>query len=222
MTTAHTDTEPQTQTLPDVPKWTGYSSCYDCPFEVFLECLLENKYDKLITSGEATPSEKAELFLAIYSEYHVLSGNTAMTAVLMQVWERDVLKAKVTLAKMYLESLATHPDETILQCLKECGFSMPAFNGDLDAFSAHLERITAQVKGIEHKANQIAQILDSLKGDSASRSTFLNQFVYMSKHYQFRIPMNEVTVAEYCGYLKAYKEELERLNNQQSDDGGSD
>lgn len=222
MTMAPTDTEQQMQPLPDAPKWTGYSSCYDCPFEVFLECLLENKYDKLITSGEATESEKAELFLALYSEYHVLSGNTAMTAVLYQEWERKVINAKVTLAKMYLELLATKPDEVFESCLRECGFQIQSFNGDVDAYSANLERLAAQVKGIEHKAKQITEILESLQGDAATKATFLNQFVYMSKHYQFRIPMNSVTVAEYCGYLKAYREEMERLNNQRSDNGGSD
>lgn len=203
-------TEPQTQALPDVPKWIGYSSFDDLPILIFIACLVKQEYDKLTISGEIDEDQLAELWLSHYSEYHKQSGNTAMDAILMQLWERDCLMAKVVSVKKLLAVLSEKPDENIAACIRLYGFSIPPFDGDLDAYTAHINRIIGQLKGLEHQSRQVQKILDTLKGNEITKDTFAKQLRMVSKHNGFMIKMADLTMDDYCGYIRDFREYCEQ------------
>jgi len=215
MTDQDTATAPQMQTLTDVPKWTGYSSLDDLPFRIFRDCLIDHALEKLVISGTPDLEELADLWLRLYSEYHKLSGNTSMDAILQQVWERDCKKSVINVVKSLASQLQDGPDDVIAECLTTYGYSMPKYAGDDDVYEGHLNRITAQLKGAEHEVKQAQKILEGLQGDELTKNTFQTQLVTLSRHYKFPIKLNDLTTAEYCAYLSEYRKEAELLKNKQ-------
>lgn len=210
-----TATEQQTQTLPESPKWTGYTSLDDLPFRVFLECLIDSKIENLALSGIPDAEELAALWLRLYSDYHKQSGNSSMDAILHQVWQRDSRISVINVVKTLAKQLGERPDDVLADCLTIYGYNMPKYAGDDEAYENHLNRITAQLKGAEHEIKQARKILEALQGDEVTKTTFQTQLVAVSRHYKFRIAINDITTAEYCAYLSEYRKEAELLKHKQ-------
>lgn len=207
--------------ISDTPLWEGYSSIDVLPLLIFIDCLLEQQFEKLIVEGPTVTDENREAFetwagdhwLKHYSEFHARSGNDSMSSIVMQIWQRETTLARYRVVKNMLAVYSMRPDETIARAIRLFGFGLPLFNGDIEAHAAHVNRIAAQLKGLEKDARNLQAILDSLKADNPGKEMFTRQLNAISRHNKFHVSIKEITAGEYCEYLRAYREYADSVNN---------
>lgn len=208
-----TDSRQLKKTQPaNVPSWTGYISCEILPLSVFVDCLIDGKYDRLTIEGTTTDEHLKALWLKLYSEYCRISDNEAMLSLVMQIGQMEALQSKLTLCKKLVQQLYNGPNEAFILCLKDWGYKMK-YSTD-EGYKKELDRIVAMLKGEEERLSKLVDSLAKESKQTATRSDFIQQLAGISKFMGMPVRLNDdkLMVAEYCGYLKMMKQHFEALN----------
>jgi len=76
--------------------------CSEVTLEIFIDCLVNENYRRLLREGEATGEELVEAWELLYSDYVRLSGSKSQASVLTLIKSVELLNAKITAVGMAL------------------------------------------------------------------------------------------------------------------------
>jgi len=178
-----------------------YQGCNECPLDVFIDCLVNNKLERLIKSGEASQKELAEAWQKIWFEYCDLSDNPEYRNMLNLIKETSYLESKLLTIRLCLQKIIHKPDENCIAILKKYGYRYDFDKSDEAKFIKDIEQVLAISKSIEIEVLRNRKQLEKsqeVKHDKVNQSTFDKMLVVMSKWIGYRLDKKILTVSEYA------------------------
>jgi hypothetical protein len=196
------------------PRSNLYQDCNECPLDVFIDCLINHKLERLIKSGEASQKELSEAWEKLFIEYCDLSGDKNMKHLIHLSKNIGYLQCRILAAQLCVYVLSNRKSDACVEQLKLMGF-----NGNFNEASIadDLKSVIATVKSFEidlqRKALEYEKIVNEGGKAKLESSYFDNMLVDLSKFMGFRLKKNELTVNEFMSIKSKYQKEMELLQN---------
>jgi len=191
-----------------------YQGCNECPLDVFIDCLVNNKLERLIKSGEASQKELAEAWEKLFIEYCDLSGDKNIKHLIHLSKNIGYLQCRILAARLCVYVLSNRKSDVCIEQLKLMGF-----NGNFNEASIadDLKSVIATVKSFEidlqRKALEYEKLVNEGGKSKLESGYFDNMLVDLSKFMGYRLKKNELTVNEFMVIKSKYQKEMELLSN---------
>jgi hypothetical protein len=72
-----------------------YTDCKRLPLDIFIECLLDNDFSRLVIEGEPTKAEIGEAWMKIFNEYSIHAGGDSHNEIFIKTKAINALSAKI-------------------------------------------------------------------------------------------------------------------------------
>ena len=191
-----------------------YHRCSDTNMDVFIDCLVNQKLERLIRFGSASPSQLEAAWESLFNEYCDLIKSPQYQYILSLSKDIGLLSTKLLTVRACLHVLSFRYSEKAIRVLISYGYKEKFPREDLLAYKASLERISLKLKAVEIALEQRKQeyhlaTIDT--GKKVSEESFVNTFLVLSKYMGYHVKPSQITVLEYAALLKAYEKEVELL-----------
>ena len=217
-TSTSSDTTAQKQ--PNLQHSNLYCLCCELPMNVFIDCLIDNKFKGLIKSGTSSEATLQEIWEQIFTEYCELSNTPHYSKTISLLKEIGILRTKLFIIETCLTTLANANSVFLIDTLKKMGYSYDFNYSDSINFFADLFRVHQNKKTIEltimQKEKEYKTLLDENKSTSkVTRDYFNKQLIQLSKWMGGAIiHANQISVTEYCTIMGQYTEEMNQIHKQ--------
>lgn len=217
---------PQSQKDTTLPNW--FHDIHSCPLRNFEECLLNKNLSALIISGFPAPKELSKAWESIVSEYsdslgsteYNLFGHLFKEVKLLEIDYACVQTCIGTLRKIYSKYFCSE-----LNMLLHTNFRFEDYvdkDGnvfDVNSYYALIDKCERRSKAMKIRLDLKTMEFDAVKdkmsgkGKEIDKNYFTSILIILSKHNNYRIT-KEITVAEYCEYMKQFNLYCEQMNDQ--------
>jgi len=195
-----------------------YHHINECPLCVFIDCVCDHDYGKLIKYGRASKENQASAWEIIYSQYSDTSGNP--TSRLLISLSKDIAyhDAKLRSVGLCLKVLQHHPDPRCIAVLRGYGYDYPFDITRPEEYANSLEAVATRTGNIiitlQLKRAEYEREAGKVSGKPMTRESFYDILAVLFEHFHSRIDPKEVTVAEFVSYKKRYEMEMIALKKQ--------
>lgn len=202
----------------EVPAWSIYQSCDDLPLTAFVKCLVSGDYSGLVITGTPPLPDIEEAWLTIYSDYCDRIGGIQIASMIEKTRMINALSSKIERVQTLVTCARAIICETLInELVAEPGMkvSRAKLTGSSDEYHRELDTILARLKPDIMKLDRLTN--DMPKGDSKPATTqdFTKTLLEVSKQEGYQVRMKDITVAEYCEYVRRLREHIESLNRAQ-------
>ncbi len=188
-----------------------YDTCDKCPLRVYIDVICSDNLSALIVSGNAPESALLECRSDLVSEFNELSGNGNSSAMVSMVKNIQLYRAQILGFSIAAELLAFGRTDAAFDFLNNNGVRVGGFPETEQEWMKIGRKIESKIRllkiKIRDESRRQRELVDRNKGVRATIKDFNDQMVALSKHVGFRLT-KDISLAEYAGYLKDYKNEL--------------
>ena len=100
-----------------------YHRCNETPLSVFIDCVCDKDYNKLVKHGRASKADIARAWEFIYSEYTDISGSASAKALLNLAKDISFHDSKLKAVGLCLKVLQHYPDTRCINVLNGYGYN---------------------------------------------------------------------------------------------------
>lgn len=190
-----------------------YRTCNECPLDVFIDCLVDEKYERLIKYGKEAKYRLYEAWEGILIEYSDLSKDSSMNRFLNLSKTIHAMQCKITAARLSAYTLIMKGDESSANRLKKLGFSLSFSNesmvDDLKVVEGRLKSLEIEYK---IKLKEYETFLKEGKKQKANREYFDSMLIDISKFMGFRLISSQITVSEFINIRNKLIDEVKLLS----------
>ena len=183
-------------------------SCDKCPLSVYIDLVCNDNLRALIESGEPAEEELEIARMELVSEFHVLLGNhSAMTGIARRL---ALYRTQVMGLRTAIALLSAGQVDKAASYLRENGVRISRKEFDGKALTELITRTESKMRAINVRIKEESKRykdMSAKKGSAPTPEMFNDQLVILSKHVGFRLT-KDITLAEYAGYMKDYKNSL--------------
>lgn len=191
-----------------------YQACNECPLDVFIDCLVDGKLERLVKSGKASQKELVEAWEKIFIEYCDLSGESNIKRLIYLSKNIGYLRSRIIAIQLCVYVLSTKKSDSCIDQLKNMGFNM---NFSDESMLEDLKKVIAASKSHELeltiKSTEYEKMVNQGEKAKIKSSYFDNLLIDLSRFMGYRIKKNELTVNEFIIIKKKYRKEMELLGN---------
>lgn len=195
-----------------------YQNIHKLPLSVFIDCLVDNDYEKLIIEGEATHVELFNHFETLYMQYIEAAGGKDAVNKLYKTGRLVTLRMQTGLFAQVQEALKQYPTEEMFMLL----YDFPQYNPPLMDYSVgNIEKVLKPMiaewkSDLVDLANlEAAQPKEETKDDNPgySHTYFMTAITGIEHALKVYIPEN-ITVGKFCSWVVRYKEYVRAIELQ--------
>ncbi len=192
-----------------------YQSCDRCPLDVFLDCLFDQEYERLIITGQPGQDELVNTWQNLYQNYCELTnqGNLSDHMKLMQ--ECNIALCKIQVVETINKSLKWYYAPELIQILDSL-LLKPGIKPD-DSFPVIAEKmkmvmVRAKKLVVEYqtKKKQLDDLEKANKVSEATRAAFEDTLTAMSKHNGYPVKAKDISVARFVRESEQLQKEMMR------------
>lgn len=190
-----------------------YQACNECPLDVFFDCLVDGKLERLVKFGKATQKELAEAWEKIWFEYCDLTGNPEYRNMLTLIRDVSYLENKMLTIRLCLQKIIHTPDEKCISILVKYGYRQKFDHSDPVKFYQDIQMVINQSKTIEIEILQKRKEIEKQKEVKHGKITagyFDQMLLTMSKYMGYRLDRKILTVSEYALIVKMMEVEIKK------------
>lgn len=191
-----------------------YRTCSECPLDVFIDCLVDEKYERLIKYGKSTRHELDIAWEGIIIEYSDLSGESSMKRFVNLSKTINAMRCRITAARLSAYTLIMKGDESSVTRLRKLGFD---FKFNEESITSDLKILEGRLKSLEleykQKLNEYDAILNEGRKQKANREYFDSMLIDLSKFMGFRLLSSQTTVSEFVNIKNKLINEVKLLSN---------
>lgn len=197
------------------PQSNLYQACNECPLDVFIDCLVDAKLERLVKTGKASQKELAEAWEKIWFEYCDITGNPEYRNMLTLIRDVAYLENKMLTIRLCLQKIIHAPDEKCIAILAKYGYRRKFDHSDTVKFYQDIQMVMNQSKTIEIEILQKRKEIEKQKEAKHGKITagyFDQMLVTMSKFMGYRLDKKILTVSEYALIGKMMEVEIKNSN----------
>lgn len=194
----------------------------DCrvPLDIFLECMFDKDYSRLIRSGRPDRSEVLEAWGKIYVQYADMvndeSGNDAYDLTI----EINYLAAKVFIVDKCVKHFMVSWNDELFKILRYYGVSCGLkLEDDIDTRSAKLANTVAMAKRwnvqLDVLWKQFNELQDNSETNKSGIEAFEDNLSSISAFRKYSVLAKDISVRQYIKALKGMEREYMRLMSKQ-------
>ena len=196
-----------------------YCRCNETPLDVFIDCLVNKNYSRLIREGKPLQKEIDAAWQKLWFEYCDLSDSSEYRQLFGLIKEVGKLEGQLLAIRLALQCISYSESKDCVNILHGYGYKYAFDRTKPDEFQADLQRTQSKSKTLElliqSTRAQIDRINDKSKGTSQDYQKYFDECLisitqYM--HVNFLRP-SEITVAEFVRMRKRVELEAERIQN---------
>ena len=188
-----------------------YDTCDKCPLRVYIDVICNDNLSALIVSGNAPESALLECRSDLVSEFNELSGNGNSSAMVSMIKNIQLYRAQILGFSIAAELLAFGRTDAAFDFLNNNGVSVGGLPETEQEWMKIGRKIESKIRllriKIRDESRRQRELADRNNGIRPTIKDFNDQMVALSKHVGFRLT-KDISLAEYAGYLKDYKNEL--------------
>lgn len=192
-----------------------YDTCDKCPLRVYIDVICNDNLSALIVSGNAPESALLECRSDLVSEFNELSGNGNSSAMVSMVKNIQLYRAQILGFSIAAELLAFGRTDAAFDFLNNNGVMVGGLPETEQEWMKIGRKIESKIRllkiKIRDESRRQRELADRNKGIRPTIKDFNDQMVALSKNVGFRLT-KDISLAEYAGYLKDYKNELSNGN----------
>ena len=193
-----------------------------CALIDFIAALVDQDYTGKVFDPYDTPEEKIKAFESLYEQFNEAIGGKELVAQIKQLKQLAYLQNKVQRAEALLDVIIICPARGIYEQLFSFGYNLPKKEYTYENINSVVRIFVAKYKRDKTDLDRlIFEYESSHKSGKAGKSSgytweyFQDSVIEISTSFQVHLKINELTVSEYCGYMKKYKSHIEMLQKQQ-------
>jgi len=187
----------------------------DCriTLDIFLDCLFDQEYTKLIIEGEPTETELKEAWQKIYLEYLTLMNDNSFNHVFELTTQIQATNAQIVLVNGIIYQLTKGYWKEGVEMLNGIGIPIVINEGDpifpkIKTIEGYAKRWIVDVQIKEKELEGLQQ----RKAKEVGRYSFYESLSAISRHEGYGVLATQIPVAQYCKIIKRI--ELEYVNSQ--------
>ena len=193
-----------------------YSRCSETPLDVFIDCVVNKNYSRLIREGKPLQKEIDAAWQKLWFEYCDLSGSAEYRQLFQLIKEAGYLEGKILSIRLAIQCISASNSTDCINILHNYGYRYAFDRANPDEFAKDIERVVTKSKSIElllqSTKSQIDKINARQSGEKATETYFDDYLTVLSRHMGFRINRKVISVTEFLRMKKMYELETERIN----------
>lgn len=183
----------------------------------FIECIVDQKFDSLIISGDPPQPEILEAWANIYSEYLDLLGDSESHYIIDLQRQAELLNYKITVTEGIIKVLEFLHVQKLVDTLKQFRFDTKHLVQDHHGYRNNLSRITSRLASMKLKlqgmVNEVADYYKDKTTENITREFFHRQLARLSKFQGYHLKIKKLMVTEYVAILKDYLSQSKIVND---------
>lgn len=194
--------------------YTLYDTCDKCPLSVYIDVVCNDNNKALIVSGNPREDALTATRMNLIMEFSELSGNEYTDryhSVIRQIYS---YKSVINGLNMAMNLVALGRFDVSIEYLNKNGVPCKAPNTDKES-EMLLKKVQGVIKGKLVKYMEVCKKYESINKESSSVAPtpqyYTENLIMLSKHIGYKLDKS-ITLAEYAGYIKDYKQHIEILN----------
>lgn len=185
-----------------------YDHIDNLPMNIFIDCICDQFFKKLIIEGEPSEDQLLEAWDIIFYQY--IDANQDNEAVYILELKKDIalLEHKIKLIECTVANLIIVFSQKLLDALKSLGVRINGIEPDKDDYQLRLKKILLT---LGPKRFQLQEMMNELLAyekysdkKKIDRQFFKTIFVRLSKFQRYPVRAHEIVVSEYVALLKEY------------------
>lgn len=202
----------QEQTTQPTKVLSLYQSCNDLPYKVFKQCCVEKKYELL---GEGTYEQLHHLWVKLYSEFSIISGNEEVQGYIKEWGQATFLESRIFRTQLYCLSLLRKYDVKVIEALKDFGYRYPFTR------TSYVEDVESVVRELNNLDVKLKMLLDHI-GKQQDKTTELKEITYaaldekistIERVFKYPINIETLTAQMYAIKIKELRNYLLKLES---------
>lgn len=193
-----------------------YRHIRELPLNIFIDILCDGKFELL---GEAPLEVLVEVFEEILDQYNNAIGCDDVKAKISKTIKIFLLESKISRANSFINILKVFPNEDVFNQLFKFNYQLPAFKYSIEnvanlvaVFEGYVKRDAFELQGLIDNFNK----LNPTNDEKHSREKFIDMIVSLCDHFKMSIDEQTITTEKYCGFVKRYLRDVERLISNQN------
>ena len=197
-----------------MPNW--YRNIHELPLKRFETCIVDGNLAALVISGFPSPDDLAAAWKSIINDYSDMMGNAEYKVYTGLFKEVAILKITYDQISIILSVLRKQYVPYFCDELRELlSVNFPFDTANMEQYDADLDRCERRSKAIKIRLDLKQAEFDAIEAKFSKEGKvqydhnfFISVLIKLSKHNGYKIT-NDITVAEYCNYMKEYKKYFE-------------
>lgn len=207
--------QPSKQSAAAATSLTLYQSCSKCPLDVFLDCLFDGDYKRLVIEGSITDEQLYNVWQNLYTEYCELSNGDGVSDHLELMKETNLLLSKAAMVDAAVACLRCYYDDELVAILEAFQLRSGITPGDdEETIQKKLEKVLVRAKKLMAQYDAKKQELQALENKNkkgSSRDEYEDSLAAISKEMGYHVRASEITVARFVRQSQQLKEKYLKL-----------
>lgn len=193
-----------------------YTSCEKCPLDVFLDCLFDKEYSRLIIEGYAPDEALVNTWQNLYAEYCQLTQNEGLSEHLEALQECNGTMGLITLIDGIIMALDSfYYSQELVDILEALGLKPNISIDDTEEQRRNkLHRVAVRAKKLVAKYNAEKERLDAIEKEntakSGSRADYDELLASISKEQGYHVKATDITVAQFVRMTDRLKRQMQQ------------
>lgn len=203
----------------DIPLSKWYQNIHELPLSRFEDCLLDNNLSALVISGFPLPETLQKSWLFILQEYSDAIGNSEHMLYMNLMREVELLRIDLESLKVLISTLRVIYSKYFCEQLNEMVNANCKFDwNDQDTYQKEIDRCERRGKSYKirydlkkNEFDNLQKKMSAKEGQKIDKNYFTGVLIMLSRHNNYKIT-KEITVSEYCEYIKQYNLYCEEIS----------
>lgn len=197
-----------------------YQDCEHCPLDVFLDCLFDKQYHRLIISGEQGEESLLNIWQNLYMQYCQMAGSDELDYHLQLTLEVNTALSTIALVDGVVSALSVCYSTDLVNLLEALqlkpGISLEdAEELRLEKLQKVITRAKRYVVVYDSKKKELEALEARNEKNRGSRAHYDDMLSALSRHNGYHVKPADITVARFVRESKRLREYLDRAQKNQ-------
>ena len=194
--------------------YTLYDTCDKCPLSAYIDVVCNTNNRALVINGNPSDDVLITARMNLIMEFSELSGNEYTDRYHNVIRQIYTYKSVINGLNMAMNLVALGRFDVSIDYLNKNGVicKVPKTEKESEIL---LKKIQGVIKGKLVKYMEVCKRYESINQESSSETVtpqyYTENLIMLSKHVGYKLDKS-ITLAEYAGYIKDYKQHIEILN----------
>lgn len=188
-----------------------YQNIHELPLSRFEDCLLNNNLSALVISGFPLPETLQKSWLFIMQEYSDAIGNSEHLLYMNLMSDVEILRIDLECLNVLVTTLRNIYSKYFCEQLNEMVNANCKFDWeDQEAYQKDIDRCERRGKSYKIRYDlkktefdNLQKKIESKDGKKIDKNYFTGVLIMLSRHNNYKIT-KEITVSEYCEYIRQF------------------
>ena len=199
------------------PELKLFQKCENTPLSVFIDCVVNKNYQRLVISGKATPEQLSEAWQTLWYEYCDLNKSANYTTIIEAIKLLSFTKAKLTAIRLCVSVLRHSEDKDCIDLLKKYGYNYKFDRTRIIDYHKALDRVLLNSNALEITIKQAEKQIEDLNKEAEQKEEvkvaeiWAENIERLSKYVGYEINPDTKTVLGFIKIRQMYEAEIEAM-----------